>query len=212
MAKDKLREVASALDPLKLLEEIRAVQAHLPALADGETPSRATPDPPDLSAFIAGLSSAWRAGEVRPTFSVDAKPRYLRSLQSVVQRDVVQGPKKIAAPAAVALPPPSMPVQKISERLRLIYAEPGKPVYHALTMVWPLVSRRLEGFPNITVTQLFEELCIQFPGRFHPKHVDRLAKRVKLWRQDARARGVVIGRLNWSYPSAREKIRCCSGS
>jgi hypothetical protein len=61
-------------------------------------------------------------------------------------------------------------------------------------MVWPLVCRRLEGFPNITSVQLFEELCIQFPGRFHPKHVDRLSKRVTLWRQDARARGVVIGR------------------
>ena len=159
-AKDKLREVANALDPLKLLEEIRAVQAHLAALADGETLSSATPEPPDLSAFVASLSSAWRAGEVRPTFSIDAKPRYLRSLQSVVQRDVVQAPKKIAAPAAVALPPPSMPVRKISERPRLIYAEPGKPVYHALTMVWPLVCRRLEGFPNITSTQLFEELCL----------------------------------------------------
>ena len=34
-AKTKLREVASALDPLKLLEEIRAMQAHLVALADG---------------------------------------------------------------------------------------------------------------------------------------------------------------------------------
>jgi hypothetical protein len=206
-AKDKLREVANALDPLKLLEEIRAVQAHLAALADGETLSSATPEPPDLSAFVASLSSAWRAGEVRPTFSIDAKPRYLRSLQSVVQRDVVQAPKKIAAPAAVALPPPSMPVRKISERPRLIYAEPGKPVYHALTMVWPLVCRRLEGFPNITSTQLFEELCLQFPGRFHPKHVDRLAKRVKLWRQDARARGVVIGRLKYRRFSNKPRGR-----
>lgn len=206
-AKGKLREVANALDPLKLLEEIRAVQAHLAALADGETLASATPEPPDLSAFVAGLSSAWRAGEVRPTFSIDAKPRYLRSLESVVQRDVVQAPKKIAAPAAIALPPPSMPVQKTSERPRLIYAEPGKPVYHALTMVWPLVCRRLEGFPNITSTQLFEELCIQFPGRFHPKHVNRLAKRVKLWRQDARARGVVIGRLKYRRFSNKPRGR-----
>src|SRR5258707_3670785 len=38
VAKTKLREVANALDPLKLLEEIRAVQAHLVMLADGETP------------------------------------------------------------------------------------------------------------------------------------------------------------------------------
>ncbi len=206
-AKGKLREVANALDPLRLLEEIRAVQAHLAALADGETLSSATPEPPDLSAFVAGLSSAWRAGEVRPTFSSDAKPRYLRSLQSVVQRDVVQAPEKIAAAAAVALPETSMPVQKISERPRLIYAEPGKPVYHALTMVWPLVCRRPEGFPNITSTQLFEELCLQFPGRFHPKHVDRLAKRVKLWRQDARARGVVIGRLKYRRFSNKPRGR-----
>ncbi|MGA7539422.1 MAG: hypothetical protein WBW93_11735 [Steroidobacteraceae bacterium] len=158
-----------------------------------------------------GLSSAWRAGEVRPTFSIDAKPRYLRSLQSVVQRDVVQAPKKIAAPAAVtqpaALTPLAMPVQKMPERPRLIYAEPGKPVYHALTMVWPLVCRRLEGFPNITCTQLFDELCTQFPGRFHPKHVDRLAKRVKLWRKDARARGVVIGRLKYRRFSNKPRGR-----
>ena len=37
-AKSKLREVSANLDPLKLLEEMRAVQAYLAALADGETP------------------------------------------------------------------------------------------------------------------------------------------------------------------------------
>ena len=66
--------------------------------------------PPALSAFIAGLSSAWRAGDVRPTFSIGAKPSCLRSLQSAVQRDVVQAPMKIAAPATVTQPaaPPSL--------------------------------------------------------------------------------------------------------
>ena len=60
-------------------------------------------------------------------------------------------------------------------------------------MIWPLVCRRLEGCPNISSAQLFDELCIQFPGRFHPRHLSRqLEKRVKQWRQDARARGVVI--------------------
>ena len=60
-------------------------------------------------------------------------------------------------------------------------------------MIWPLVCRRLEGCPNISSAQLFDELCIQFPGRFHPKHLTRhLEKRVKQWRQDAGARGVVI--------------------
>lgn len=34
-AKYKLREIAAELDPLKLLEETRAVQAYFAALADG---------------------------------------------------------------------------------------------------------------------------------------------------------------------------------
>ena len=37
-AKEMLRNVAATLDPLKLLEEIRAVQAYLAALAAGEAP------------------------------------------------------------------------------------------------------------------------------------------------------------------------------
>jgi hypothetical protein len=83
VAKAKLREVSAELDPLKLLEEVRAVQAHLAALADGEMPPAMTAEPPNLAAFVASLSSAWRAGEIRPTFSMEAKPRYLRSLQKV---------------------------------------------------------------------------------------------------------------------------------
>jgi len=79
--KDKLREVAASLDPLQLLEEIRAVQANLVAIADGDTLAPPITQPPNLAAFLASLSSAWRAGEVRPTFSADAKPRYLRGLK-----------------------------------------------------------------------------------------------------------------------------------
>jgi hypothetical protein len=214
-AKTRLREVAGALDPLKLLEEIRAVQAHLVTLADGGLLPGTTPEPPDLSGFVASLSSAWRVGEVRPTFSVEARPRFLRSLQAVVRPKVARMPDKNAAVLASATRPlcpvaqtsSAVPARKISERPQLIYAEPGKPVYHALTMVWPLVCRRLEGFPNITSAQLFDELCIQFPGRFHPKHVDRLAKRVKQWRQDARARGIVIGRLKYRRFSNKPRGR-----
>jgi hypothetical protein len=193
-AKIKLREVASALDPLKLLEEIRAMQAHLVALADGGEVPIATPEPPDLFGFIAGLSSAWRAGEVRPTFSGDTKPRYLRSLQAMVQPDVQATPKKDTPPATAtsSLGPTAKAPKPVSERPKLTYATPGKPVYHAFTMIWPLVCRRLEGCPSITSAQLFDELCAQFPGRFHPKHVNRLAKHVKQWRQDARALGVVL--------------------
>ena len=212
-AKTKLREVAGALDPLRLLEEIRAVQAYLVTLADGNIPPSPIPGPPDLSGFVASLSSAWRAGEVRPTFCVEAKPRYLRSLQAVAKSDVAHVPastvfasvtQPLASPAKT---PPTVPTKKVSERPRLIYAEPGKPVYHAFTMIWPLVCRRLEGIPNITSAQLFDELCTQFPGRFHPKHVNRLAKRVKLWRQDARARGVVIGQPKYRHFSNKPRGR-----
>ncbi len=201
-AKAKLREVAGALDPLKLLEEIRAVQAYLVAIADGDTLPTVVAEPPDLSAFIAGLSSAWRSGEIRPTFAVESEPRYLRSLRSVVPTDVAPMHSKnatvrVAVTPSVATTPPAMPAESKPEQPKLIYAEPGTSAYHALEMVWPLACRRLEGFPNITSTQLFEELCLQFPGRFHPWQVRRLMKRVKAWREDARARGVVIGSLKY---------------
>ena len=210
-AKVKLREVASVLDPLKLLEEIRAIQAHLVILADGKQLPDATPAPPDLSAFVASLSSAWRAGEVRPTFSVEAKPRYLRSLQRVVQQDVAEMPNNASGFAAGTQPivqtPPNISSEKMPERPQLIFAERGTRTFHALKMVWPLVCRRLEGFPNINATQLFEELCAQFPGRFHPWHLKRLTERVKVWRQDARARGVVIGRLKYRCPIKKPRGR-----
>jgi len=74
-AKDVLRQISAEIDPLKLLEEMRAVQAYLAGVADGETPPQLTSNQPDLAAFVASLSSAWRAGEIRPTFSVEAKPR-----------------------------------------------------------------------------------------------------------------------------------------
>jgi len=115
--------------------------------------------------------------------------------QGVIQRDVVQTQEKppviVTQPPALILPP--APTEKEPERPRLIYAEPGTRAFHALNMVWPLVCWRLERTPNITSTQLFEELCAQFPGRFHPWQDRRLMKRVKAWREKARARGVVIG-------------------
>jgi hypothetical protein len=211
-AKEKLREVAGALDPLKLLEEIRAVQAYLVAFSTGEEVPGVATNPPDLSAFIASLSSAWRAGEIRPTFSVEAKPRYLRSLERVVQQGVAHLPPKgvtvqVADSRTVLQSPPAVNAEEAPKQPQPIYAEPGTPAFHALTMVWPIACRRLEGFPNITSTQLFEELCFQFPGRFHAWQARRLMKRVKVWRQDARARGVVIGRLKYRCVSKKPRGR-----
>ena len=55
--KDRLRTVATQLDPLRLLEEIRSVQHHLAALAAGQTTHLARADG-NLEAFLAGLATA----------------------------------------------------------------------------------------------------------------------------------------------------------
>jgi hypothetical protein len=189
-AKKTLREVAAELDPLKLLEEMRAVQAYLAALADGEAPPPMTSDPPDLATFVASLSSAWHAGEVRPTFSIEAKPRYLRGLQKISPPPPNAATAKVVAPATT--PVAVSVATKLLEKPNVIYAK-RRASSQALNMVWPLACRRLESFPNINARQLFDELCVQFPGRFGPKQYRRLLRRVNLWRQDARARGVEIG-------------------
>lgn len=189
-AKEALKQIEGQLDPLKLLEEIRAVQAYLAALADGEPPPAPSVDAPDLGSFIASLSSAWRAGEIRPTFSIEAKPRYLRGLQKAVKAHV---PATEPCPAHRTTPIPVSPPPCIPARLLPVYAGKGNAKLHAVRMAWPVVCRRLEGLPNISATQLFEEISIRFPGRFTRAQYKTLLRRVNRWREDARARGVVIG-------------------
>ena len=205
VAKAKLREVSGELDPLKLLEEVRAMQAHLAALADGEMPPAMTAEPPNLAAFVASLSSAWHTGEIRPTFSTEAKSRYLRSLQRVsahtMRSDSAALPKLAIAP--VAAPTSATAPQ----RPELVYAQPGYARIQALRTVWPIVFRRLEALPNISAMQLFEELCFQFPGRFTVRQYSTLLRRVNRWRQDARARGVVIGPKTYRQISDKPRGR-----
>lgn len=189
--KAKLSEVAAELDPLKLLEEIRAVQAYLAALADGEVLPPTASEPPNLAEFIAGLTSAWRGGEIRPTFSMDANPRYLRGLQKISPPTVLEVPKVAAKPG---LQTEGTATSEIGAALPApVYAEAGNARIQALRMVWPIACRRLEEFPNINAMQLFEELCIQFPGRFTRKQYKTFVRHVARWREAARARGVDIG-------------------
>lgn len=203
--KSKLREIAADLDPLKLLEEMRAVQAYLAALADGEIPPPTTFEPPNLAAFVASLSTAWHAGEIRPTFSTEAKPLYLRSLQKVSTQAPTARPS--AAPKLAIPPTTAAPPAKTSEKPRPVYAEPGQRRIQALRMAWPIACRRLEEFPNINAMQIFEELCIQFPGRFTRKQFKTFAQRVGVWRQAARARGVVIGPKTYRLLSDKPRGR-----
>jgi len=57
-----------ALDPVQLLQAIRVAQQELVAFADRPASGEATaPTTPTLDQFFAGLRTAWRDGEVRPT-------------------------------------------------------------------------------------------------------------------------------------------------
>lgn len=220
--KIKLREVGSALDPLQLLEEVRAMQSHLVRLADGDKSHMPSTDEPDLSAFLASLSTAWRAGEVRPTHSAEAKPRYLRRMQSLVHPDTA-APQRVAPPSqqtiaqkkvqpVVTPDRPDTPkldpeVERQCELQRRESARLHIQRRHAFTLIWPLVCRRLESRPNINASELFDELRGQYPGRFHCGQLGAFIRRVSLWRNDARARGVVIGKRTHRNTKDRTRRR-----
>jgi hypothetical protein len=72
--KARLRDITAQLDPLQLLEEIRRMQHHLVRLAEGEPSHVPVGQGDDLSRFLSSLSTAWRAGEVRPTHRAIVKP------------------------------------------------------------------------------------------------------------------------------------------
>jgi hypothetical protein len=63
--RDHATALEASLDPVRLLAEIRAAQQRLVALADTRM-TDGTPAP-TLEVFLAGLRTAWKEGEVRPT-------------------------------------------------------------------------------------------------------------------------------------------------
>ena len=72
--KERLRALLGTLDPLGLLDEIRAVQHHLAGLAAGATVHPMPQRDADLDGFLRSLALAWRAGEVRPTHQPRKRP------------------------------------------------------------------------------------------------------------------------------------------
>ena len=109
--KARLRDQFAALDPVRLLQEIRAAQHTLAELAATGRPNR-IPLPPiaDVATFLSSLSRAWEAGEVRPTHRkqpgathwwrsrVDpfehtwpAVRQWLESESSITARDIMEG-------------------------------------------------------------------------------------------------------------------------
>jgi hypothetical protein len=74
--KERLKEIAFRLDPLKLLDEIRSAQCELVRVADGDNTSKTKQSTKaDLDQFLEGLSTAWQQGEVRPTHRLKTAPR-----------------------------------------------------------------------------------------------------------------------------------------
>ncbi len=65
--KEHLRAIMATLDPVRLLDEIRAAQQHLSRLAAGEASEVIPSSDGALEKFLKGLATAWRDGEVRPT-------------------------------------------------------------------------------------------------------------------------------------------------
>jgi len=67
--KANLRAQFERLDPVRLLRDIRAAQRLLAELAGGkpEATVQMAETPSELSAFLDGLATAWKDGEVRPT-------------------------------------------------------------------------------------------------------------------------------------------------
>ena len=67
-SKARLREQFAVLDPVRLLQEIRAAQHTLAELAATGRPDRIQlPPVTDVATFLSSLSRAWEDGEVRPT-------------------------------------------------------------------------------------------------------------------------------------------------
>lgn len=73
--KERLRAVATSLDPLRLLDEIRGAQHRLAGLAAGESLHVVPRRDAELDQFLQSLATAWHNGEVRPTHRSQPKPR-----------------------------------------------------------------------------------------------------------------------------------------
>ena len=65
--KEQLRRTLAALDPVRLLSEIREAQRVIAQLEVGVANAATAQSIPHLSSFVASLSTVWRDGEVRPT-------------------------------------------------------------------------------------------------------------------------------------------------
>jgi hypothetical protein len=74
--KSKRRGIFAVLDPLRLLDEIRAAQEMVAGVAAGRVNEAAIRDrDAELDQFLKRLSTAWQEGEVRPTHRQAPRPK-----------------------------------------------------------------------------------------------------------------------------------------
>jgi hypothetical protein len=77
--RERLSAVNSELDPVRLLREMRDLQTRLVEIADKPIAPEANPmAAPSLEQFLAGLRTAWKEGEVRPTAKPKIRAKRLR--------------------------------------------------------------------------------------------------------------------------------------
>lgn len=65
--KAALRETFNSLDPVRLLNEIRAIQHRLTTLEVSTSNAQVDAPERNIDRFVESLATAWKAGEVRPT-------------------------------------------------------------------------------------------------------------------------------------------------
>jgi hypothetical protein len=202
-----------ALDPLQLLEEIRTMQSHLVVLADGGQPYEAGTGELNLAGFLADLSSAWHAGEIRPThLYASSTPRYLRRIQIVPPMVVAVDEPRQAAPTAPSDAPGPRPrtqdmvwsgkgtATKKIETTASVPTTASSPRRisrpKAFDFIWPEICRRLNARPTLNASELFDQLRAEYPGRYAPGQLMALLWRVRTWRLAAVAKGIIVRPLH----------------
>jgi hypothetical protein len=70
-----LTQAFAQLDPVRLLREMRAAQQRLVDVADNTSCTIVDRAQPPLDQFLAGLRTAWKEGEIRPTATTKPKPK-----------------------------------------------------------------------------------------------------------------------------------------
>ncbi len=74
----RVEAIHADLDPVRLLQAIRATQQRLVDIADRPIADASPPTVPTLEQFLSGLRTSWQEGEVRPTMRPKEKAKRLR--------------------------------------------------------------------------------------------------------------------------------------